>query len=286
MTRILVAEGNTPALLHGRTEQGLAWTAEAYGAALAHFAPQIEIEVTRPYFDGWDPGRIAFDNLDGMVVTGSGVAWSGADARARGFWQLYERAFASGVPALGSCWGLQTAAVVLGGDTGAGPNGVEAGFAREVSLTDTGRDHPLHRGREGRFDVLCMHRDDVTRLPEGAVATATNAHTQVQAMVYEDGTTQFWGMQYHPEITLSDVAYYFSRSEGACADDGFALGHSPVGMKLVDAAPDLAAIHADPSGTAALQARYDVTGDILDFDRHAVELRNWLTQKLGVNVAG
>lgn len=285
MTRILVAEGNTPDLLQGRTARGLPWTAEAYGAALAQFAPGIEIEVTRPYFDGWDLQAIDFDRIDGMAVTGSGVSWSGANERARPFWQLYERAFASGTPALGSCWGMQTAAVVLGGETGAGPNGVERGFARAVTLTEAGRDHPLHRGRRAPFDVLCMHRDDVTRLPAGAVATATNAHTGVQAMAYDQGATQFWGMQYHPEITLEDVAFYFSQSTEAWFGDAATENAVASGTRLVDVAPDLRAIAADPAGTEALQKRYAVGTEILAFDRHAVELRNWLSDKLGVSSA-
>ena len=268
MTRILIAEGNTPELLEGRTHLGQPWTAEAYGAALARFAPGIEITVTRPYFDGWDLDALDLAQFDGLAVTGSGVAWSGADERARPFWQLYEKTFASGTPAIGCCWGLQTAAVVLGGETTAGPNGVEAGFARDVTLTEAGRSHPFHANRPARFDVLCMHRDDVTRLPDGAVVTATNAHTAVQGMVYDQAGVRFWGVQYHPEITLADVAYYFRRSEG---------GFAGLDISLQDAAPDLEAILADPAGNSELCSRYRIQDAILDPARHGAELENWLS---------
>ncbi|MEL6476781.1 MAG: type 1 glutamine amidotransferase [Pseudomonadota bacterium] len=267
MPRILIAEGNTPELLQGRTEAGLPWTAEAYGAALAVFDPEVEVTVTRPYFDGWDLDALDMAGFDGLAVTGSGVSWSGADARARPFWALYEKAFAASVPALGCCWGMQTAAVVLGGDTAAGPNGVEAGFARGVTLTEAGAAHPLHAGRARVFDVLCMHRDDVTRLPEGAVVTASNAHTEVQGMVYEQGGTRFWGLQYHPEITLHDVAWYFQRSEGAFA---------PLKISLAAAAAELTRIAEAPAADPALSARYGIDATITDRQRHGVELGNWL----------
>lgn len=267
MPRILIAEGNTPALVASRQEAGLAPMADTYGAALAHFCPTVEIDIARPYFDDWDPGRVDFAAYDGMAVTGSGVSWSGADARARPFWALYEQAFASGTPALGCCWGLQTAAVVLGGDTHAGPNGIEAGIARGVELTDAGRTHPLHAGRTAQFDVLCMHRDDVTRPPAGAVITATNAHSRVQGMVVEQGSTRFWGVQYHPELTLDDIAFFFERSEG---------GFDALGRNVAEAAADLQTISADPGNSGALQGRYDIRAEILDFDRHGIELANWL----------
>jgi len=266
MARILILEGNTPTLLEARTARGELWTAEAYGEALRFYEPGLEIVVGRPYFPDYDP-ELPLDEVDAMVVTGSGVSWSAAEEKARPFWQAYERCFAAGKPALGSCWGVQTAAVALGGDSAAGPNGVEAGVARAVCLTEAGLAHPLHAGRPARFDVLCMHRDDVTRLPEGAVVTATNAHTAVQGMVYEAGGVRFWGVQYHPEITLGDVAFYHTRSVAAFAEE-------EPGRAVI--AADYDRIAKDPAGTADLQARYGIGAELLDFATHAVELGNWL----------
>ncbi|MEM0943440.1 MAG: type 1 glutamine amidotransferase [Pseudomonadota bacterium] len=271
MTRILIAEGNTPELCARRDAARLPNAAEGYGLALQHFAPDLEIAITRPYFDGWRLEEVDLAGIDGFVVTGSGVAWSGADARARPFWELYGRVFEAGIPALGSCWGLQTAAVALGGDTEAGPNGMEQGFARGVTLTEAGAQHPMHRGRGQRFDVLAMHRDDVTRVPTGAVVTASNAHTAVQGMVYEAGDTQFWGVQYHPEINLTDVAYYFSRDQGTFA------GHA---VSLDEASRDLHAVVADPAGETALRHRYAIGDELLDHDVHGLELKNWLAHKV------
>lgn len=273
MTKVLILEGNTPELLQPREAMGIPWTAEAYGAALRVFAPALEIDIVRPYFPDFDPDAVEIDGIDGMAVTGSGVSWNGADAWARPFWRLYERAFAAGKPVLGCCWGLHLGAVVLGGDTAAGPNGVEAGFARDVELTEAGKAHPLHAGRSGTFDVAAMHRDDVTRLPDSAVITASNAHTQVQGMVYEQGATRFWGVQYHPELTLADIAYFFTRP--STADPGELA-------RRAEAAADFRRILDDPAASGDLRARHGIDDAILNFEIHAVELRNWLTHCLGI----
>lgn len=271
MARILIADGNTPEILERRAASGLPGVAEAYGAALRLFRPDLEIEVTRPYSPGWDSAKLSFDRIDGVAVTGSGVAWSASSAEARPFWQFYEKAFAAGLPALGCCWGMQTAAVVLGGSVGAGPNGIEAGFARSVALTAEGRDHPFHAGRAARFDVLCIHRDDVTTLPEGAILTASNAHTRIQAMVFETGGTCFWGTQYHPELTLGDIAHYFRESAGGFT--GLDCAHR-------DTAAELEAVLADPAGNATLRQRHRIGDELIDRSRHAVELANWLDRMI------
>lgn len=271
MARVLVLEGNTPELCAARSADGLLWAGDAFGAALRVFAPDLEVEIARPYFGDHDPEAMDFGAVDGVVCTGSAVDWSADDERARPFWQAFERAFAADIPVLGCCWGLQLAAVVLGGRVGAGPNGVEAGIARDVQLTEAGRAHRLHHGRPERFDVLCMHRDDVVEPPLGAVVTARNDHTGVQGMVHEQAG--FWGLQYHPEITLSDVAFYFERP-----------GPAFPGSRPADPA-QLRQIAADPEGTADLRAALGIGDGLTDPHLHGRELSNWLAAKIGAGTA-
>ena len=260
---LLILEGNTPDLVAARVARGLLPAAEAYGEALRCRRPGLRYRVIRPYFDEM-PGSM--DGVDGLVITGSGVDWSADDPRARPFWRGLEAAFLAGCPVLGSCWGVQCGAVVLGGTVGAGPNGVEAPVARAVTLTEAGRGHPMHAGRAPSFDVLCMHRDDVLEPPRGARVTATNLHTQVQALVYEQGAVQFWGVQYHPEIDLRDVAAYLARRQGVFAG--------------VDATAALAAacerIASNPRADHGVAAEFGFGEDVLDPARHGIELTNWL----------
>lgn len=264
--RILIAEGNTAELALATKRAVGATTAWRFAAALRSLAPTLDIDVIEPYFSDYDEDAVDLAAYDGFVVTGSGVSWSGADAEAAPFWRLFEKTFAAGTPAFGSCWGMQTAAVALGGAAGAGPNGIEAGVARDVRPVG---DHPMTAGRRRSFDVIAMHRDDVTRLPDGAVATATSAHTNVQAFAYENGDAQVWGVQYHPECDLMDAAHWLSAARRLDPD--------------VEAPPakDLRLIAEDPAFYARLAAKHRIGLDIIDRSYHMTELSNWLTRKVG-----
>lgn len=268
MARVLILEGNPPELLAARYKAGLGGMAEVYATELRRFAPALEVRIVRPYFPdyaGFDPA--IFGDLDGVVCTGSGVEWSAADARAHPFWELYEATFARGLPMLGSCWGLQIGAVVLGGGVAASPNGTETALAREIRLTEAGSVHPLHAGRAPVFDALCIHRDEVSALPEGAVVTASNRHSQVQGMVVEGTSVRFWGVQYHPEMTLTDIGIVLDRLAAAApVEDAPRLQSQGRDFRRLDANPE----------DADLAERYHIGRDVLDRDTHGAELRNWL----------
>lgn len=114
------------------------------------------------------------------------------------------------VPIWGSCNGMQLAAFMLGGICAASPRGDEEGLAEAITLTDIGREHPMIQGRASQFRVPCVHRDEVQRLPNGAVLLAGNAHSPVQAFAYETADISFWGTQYHPEFSRADVATWLA----------------------------------------------------------------------------
>lgn len=81
-------------------------------------------------------------------------------------------------------------------------------MATGIELTEAGRSHPMMAGRRDGFAVPCTHRDEVVRLPEGAVRLAGNCHSEVQAFAIDRDGIDFWGMQYHPEFSPSYVGRY------------------------------------------------------------------------------
>ncbi len=194
--KILIVESNTPALLaKGRSG------AESFVRTLLALAPEATLEIVAPY--AAEPDRFDFDAADGVIFTGSGVEWSTEAPEAEPLRRAMECAFDKRKPIWGSCNGLQLAAVVLGGAVGESPNGREDGLARDLEIL---LPHAMLTGRVAGFAVPCVHRDEVTRVPVGARVVAGNSHSPVQAMVYEKDGLTFWGTQYHPEMTLDDVA--------------------------------------------------------------------------------
>ncbi|MGF1550962.1 MAG: gamma-glutamyl-gamma-aminobutyrate hydrolase family protein [Paracoccaceae bacterium] len=259
MAKVLVVEGNTPEGVAAVRAAGGVAAAETYAGALRAFAPGLEIAVARPSFPGFDARALSLDGIDGVALTGSGAAFAADAPEARPHRALVERAFAAGLPVIGSCWGLQVPAVVLGGGVGAAGAGIEVPVARDIRLTPAGLDHPLHAHRGVVFDAPCIHRDEVRRPPTGARVTATNGHSAVQAMVYEQGGVRFWGMQYHPEHGPEEALRYLRRPDAAA----LLAGAEP----LVDATAVLAADDGLGSDRMAMLTDPAVRG---------AELKSWL----------
>ncbi len=253
MTSILIVESNTPDIVAAGKS-----AANGFICSLAGVAPETTLTIVAPY--AGEVPESALDGIDGVIFTGAGVNWSTAAPEAAPLRAFMERVFARGLPTYGSCNGLQLAAVVLGGNVGASPNGFELGLARDTTLTEAGRKHPMMAGRKDGFAVPCIHRDEVRRLPEGAVLLADNAHSPVQAMAYEQGDTCFWGVQYHPELTALDIANYLRTK------DGFFPGEDALIADLDNASVDEAAA-----------ARLGTNCAGLALSERTLELANWVT---------
>ena len=246
MTNIVIIEANTP---------DMPPAAVAFADVFAALDQSVAMRTIAPYAT---PAKAYdFDGVDGIILTGSGVAWStdapeGAAQRAAA-----ELAFATGRPVWGSCNGLQLAATVLGGAVGASPNGIEVGVARDTRRTDAA--HPMFSGRDDTWSVPCIHRDEVQRLPDGAVLTATNDHSPIQAFAYTKNGVDFWGTQYHPELTTKRIADFMRDPTRIFSDHTHMI-------------PDLDNAETDTDAAA----RLGTTPDALSFEHRTRELANWL----------
>ncbi len=252
MTTILIMEGNTPDIIASGVS-GAAGFVRTFLAA----APAVQLRVVAPYAGRFD--EAVFDGVNGVVFTGSGTRWDTNAAQVDAQLEAMIRSFGAGLPVWGSCNGMQLAAVVLGGEVDANPIGLEVGFARDVTKTDDGRDHPMMMGREDVFVVPTVHRDEVRRVPEGAKVLAANSHSAIQAMVYERNGIDFWGTQYHPELAARDIAT-FIRAPGI------------FGEKIA-LANDLEIAEVDPLAAQ----RLGLSELDLSVEHRARELLNWLS---------
>lgn len=209
----------------------------------------------------------------------AGVLWTGCslclhavgDDRVDRQVELAKRAFAAGTPQFGSCWAIQIAAVAAGGKVEANPRGREMGLARKILLTDEGREHPMYRDKPPVFDAYICHLDEVTELPDNAKLLATNSFTRIQAAEVRHLNGVFWGVQYHPEYTLADMASLAHARKPALIREGF-FPDDTAASHWVSRLQDL---HAD-------QKRKDlgwglaVDEDVLDDDIRQRELINWI----------
>lgn len=260
--RVLVVDSET-ADINARNRAAVGYsTGEGYAQALRDCVPDVECDIIEPYQGDTVPDLSAYD---GAAFTGSGVDWSTDDAKAAPLARVMEACFAAGLTTVGSCNGMQLAATVLGGSNRASPNGREDGLARDIRLTVAGRTHAFMAGREDGFAVPCVHRDEVARLPQGAVLLAENDHSRVQAFAVDSGGVRFWGVQYHPEYTLPFIA-----------------GRARAWQRVSEAvAADIEVADHD----AAAVARLGVRQTDLQSAARLSELRNWLVNLRADTVA-
>ena len=203
----LVAECEPPKARNTRRRSVGKSSGETYLDALRTLAPDARCHRVKPADAGAElPTGTALSGYDGVFVTGSPLHAYDDTPEMRREVEFMRAVFAAGTPAFGSCAGLQVATVAAGGRVRRARNGREAAFARRIMPTALGRTHPLLAGRPQTYDAPSLHTDEVEQLPEGAVLLATNTLTNVQAAEIRHGEGVFWGVQYHPEIGLDEVA--------------------------------------------------------------------------------
>lgn len=110
--------------------------------------------------------------------------------------------FATGVPILGICYGMQTLAAQLGGQV-APASHREYGYAqvRARGHSRLLRDIEDHASSEGYglLDVWMSHGDRVDVLPPGFKAICTTDNAPLAGIADEE--RRLYGLQFHPEVT-------------------------------------------------------------------------------------
>ncbi|QNE30694.1 type 1 glutamine amidotransferase [Sphingomonas sp. NBWT7] len=227
--KFLVAESEPPEARDKRRESVGRSSGETFVDLLEALAPGSRIERVKPA-DADTPsiGSDTVAGYDAVFLTGSPLHAYEDTPEVRRQIAFMRAVFASGTPSFGSCAGLQMATVAAGGSVRSMGARREAGFARRIVPTAAGRDHPLLAGRPAAFDAPAIHTDEVETLPDGATLLATNRVTHVQAAEIRCGDGVFWGVQYHPELTLGEVAAALRRQADDLIEQGLARDEAAI----------------------------------------------------------
>ena len=270
--RFLVIDGYNKEARAELAAGGAGQGANLYAAMLKKCLPAADSDIVCPADPGASlPRGGALDQYAGIAWTGCSLTIYDDDPRVGPQIELAKAAFESKVPSFGSCWAAQMAVVAAGGIVRANPRGREMGLARKIALTPEGRGHPLYAGKASVFDAFISHVDEVTHLPPGGVLLASNAFTHVQAVsvVHKGGT--FWGLQYHPEYDLHELA----RLTWCRIEKLVSLGFFRDRAAGEDYVNRLETLHQDPSRTD-IAWLLGIDDDVMNDDVRLVEVRNWI----------
>ncbi len=275
--RFLVVEGNTREGRETHARDYGKTPAVAYGDVLMSLSPAgSAYDICLPADDGANlPNAAGLADYDGIALTGSALhLWNREPAVDRQI-ELARAAYRSGTAFFGSCWGVQVACVAAGGDVRKNPLGREIGFARNIAPTEAGRTHPLLAGRPAAFDAPAIHLDAIAAPPSDCTILAINALTPVQAAEIRHDGGIFWGVQYHPEFSLTQTATIMRRLSDLMTAEGFTRTREEAEAY----ADDLIAIDNDPA-RRDLAWRHGLDAEVLDDARRLTEIRNWIEARV------
>lgn len=269
MPRLLIIEGNPRERRDGTTAKGLRTASGIYAEAITAHFPEIEIDILHAADpEGRTPYGRHFTDYDGMVISGSALHAYDPDFAVTNQIAVVKAAGESGIPILGSCWGLQIAAMAGGGAVAYHPQGREVGFARKIVPLAP---HPFVSGKGVSYDAPCIHYDEVIRLPEGATLLASNAHSRIQAAIIPVGKSQVWAAQYHPEFDLKHLAQLYA----LYADDMIGQGFFADAQALTRYTAQMMALAETPDD-AATAWQLGIDADILDDQKRRSEIIAWI----------
>jgi GMP synthase (glutamine-hydrolysing) len=165
------------------------------------------------------------------------------------------------------------AVVAAGGEVKANPRGREMGLGRKIRLTAKGLKHPFMAGKPPVYSGFISHVDEVIRLPRGTDLLATNDFTHVQAVAVKHKKGEFWGLQYHPEYDLHELARLIVAREPKLVPEGFFTGHDDLTAYVAR----LEELHANP-GRKDLRWQLDIDDDVLSARVRQTEVANWVNR--------
>ncbi|MGO4704955.1 type 1 glutamine amidotransferase [Microvirga sp. 2MCAF38] len=274
--RFLVIEGNTLGARQAHKAAYGLMPSESYADVLQQVETDIVCDLAFPADEGTNlPDASGLESYDGIVLTGSHLNIYDATPNILRQIDLMRSVYASRTPSFGSCWGLQVAAVAAGGDVRKNPLGREIGFARRLTPTEAGRTHPLLSGRPASYDAPAIHLDIVTTTPGEAIVLSTNAVSQVQAAEITMSGGTFWGVQYHPEFSLGELAVILARRTEMLVGEGFCRNAE----EAVSYIGDLQTLHAQPT-RFDLSWRHGLDEEVLLPERRTREIRNFIEHRV------
>ena len=286
--RILVVDGYAR---EGRAELASANATpagELYAKMLKRWAPApVEVDICYPSDGPVDaetaPARLAAEY--------AGVAWtgcnrtimdgvSGRDERVAAQIELQRRVFASGVPSFGSCWALQVAVVAAGGAcarrrTGASrASGARTPHAGGRARTRCSRASRACSTRRRRISTRSTRRRSArTRRCSRARGWSSVQAAEVRAPALGAGV--FWGVQYHPEFDLRELAALTKARREKFVKIGLFRDMAEADAHVAD----LEALYAEPI-RRDLRWKLGIDDDILDDRTREIEAINWLAHVL------
>jgi GMP synthase (glutamine-hydrolysing) len=273
--RLLVCEGNTAELRAKQVAAGGAIMSDGYADLLRKLLPGAVVDICYPADPGTNLPIGGLEGYDGVAITGSALNVYDRGPTIDPQIELAREVMKAKTPLFGSCWGLQVVTVAMGGVVRVNPKGRELSIARKIALTPEGRAHPMYRGKASVFDAVAVHLDEVEVMAPGTTVLAENGMSAVQAAEIKVDGAIAWGVQYHPEFSLGDMAAIVRRYGGRLMKEGFFADEAGRDAYVAD----LETLDRDPANTPVAW-RHGMDETVLDPKVRTLEIANWIEHQV------
>ena len=206
MHRILIVEGNLPNENKNFQNSGIQTHAESLKESLSCYSKDLKIDVFNPCAEK------TFDKIIPNIKKYDGLIWGGSSLNIyndcieiRRQISFMKECFKNIKKILAICWGMQVAVTAAGGEVKKSSNGAHIGIANGIEIIENGLNHPMYKSKSKKFNSPAFNFDEVVTLPKGALYLSSNKVNKIQSVHFKFGTSDIWGLQYHPEITYSKM---------------------------------------------------------------------------------
>ena len=206
MRRILIVEGNLKEENQSFSVGGIKTHTESLKDSISYFTNKLIIDVVNPSSDE-NINEVAKDlgKYHGMIWGGSSLNIYNDTPEIRRQIQFMRECQKSIKKIFAICWGMQVAVTVAGGEVKKCLNGAHRGIAHDIEINENGLKHPIYKNKNKRFNTPAFNFDEVVKLPEGSTLLSSNPINKVMGINFNVGSTNIWGIQYHPEITYTKM---------------------------------------------------------------------------------
>ena len=206
MKKILIVEGNLREENQSFTDGGIKTHTESLKDSISYFTNDLEIDVANPSSDS-NISLVAKDleKYDGLIWGGSSLNIYSNTPEIRRQLDFMKECQNKINKILAICWGMQVAVTVAGGDVKKCTKGAHRGIAHNIEINDHGLKHPIYQNKNKIFNTPAFNFDEVVTLPTDATLLASNKINDVMSTNFKAGTSNVWGIQYHPEITYNKM---------------------------------------------------------------------------------
>ena len=205
MKKLLIVEGNLKEENQSFSKVGIQTHTQSLQDSLNHYSKNLHFDVVNPSSDE------SLENIKSKLSIYDGLIWGGSSLniyndspeirRQIEFMKLCQKKVKN---ILAICWGMQVAVTAAGGEVKKA-DGSNIGIANEITINDSGLNHPLYKNKDKKFNSPAFNFDEVKKLPNNAICLASNKINKIQSLYFKINETNIWGLQYHPEITYEKM---------------------------------------------------------------------------------